>query len=238
MDLIVPFWAIFVPLETAGRWFCAAILLSTPLAVTALSYALHKKLSLWPLFSMLFAYNAVFTFGFLNYLLGLNLALAGTALWILLREKPAGRIAPVFALVSIVIYFTHLSALGVYALLLFGYELSTYLEERRAGSAVNRTALAVGMSQFLLPAAMFVAFSPTFRLNLGFAGVFDPWSKVQGVFGVLNNGHPALDLLSFVIVGTLLLAGAVLGKLMIHKRAAGTFWVLMICFAATPEVLF
>ena len=77
MDLIVPFLALFVQLETAGRWFCVAVLLSTPPAVTALSYALHKKISLWPLFSMLFAYNSVFTFGFLNYLLGLNLALPG-----------------------------------------------------------------------------------------------------------------------------------------------------------------
>ena len=64
MDLIVPFLALFAPLETAGRWFCVAVLLSTAPAVTALSFALHKKLSLWPLFSMLFVYNAVFTFGF------------------------------------------------------------------------------------------------------------------------------------------------------------------------------
>ena len=238
MDLIVPFLALFAPLETAGRWFCVAVLLSTPLAVTALSYALHKKISLWPLFSMLFAYNSVFTFGFLNYLLGLNLALAGTALWILLREKPAGRTAPVFALASVVIYFVHLSALGVYALLLFAYELSVYLETRREGLAPNRAVWAVGLSQFLLPAAMFVAFSPTFRLNLGSAGVIDPWSKIQGVYGVLNNGHPALDLLSFVIVGILLLGGAVLGKLTLHKRAGAAFWVLTICFAAAPEVLF
>ena len=238
MDLMVPFLALFVPLETAGRWFCAVVLLSTPLAVTALSYALHKKLSLWPLFSMLFVYNAVFTFGFLNYLLGLNLALAGAALWIVLREKPAARIAPLFALVSIVIYFAHLSALGVYALLLFGYELSAYLEGRREGLAVNRTAWAAGLSQFLLPTAMFVAFSPTFRLNLGSAGIMDPLSKLQGVYGVLNSGHPAMDLLSFVIVGTLLLGAAVLGKLTLHKRAVAAFWVLLICFAAAPEVLF
>ena len=96
----------------------------------------------------------------------------------------------------------------------------------------------MGVSQFLLPAAMFVAFSPTFRLNLGSAGIFDPWSKLQGVYGVLNSGHPALDLLSFVIAGMLLLGGAVLGKLTLHKRAAAAFWVLMICFAAAPEVLF
>ena len=238
MDLIVPFLALFAPLETAGRWFCVAVLLSTPPAVTALSFALHKKLSLWPLFSMLFVYNSVFTLGLLNYLLGLNLALAATALWILLRQKPAGRTAPVFALVSIVIYFVHLSALGVYALLLFGYELSAYLETRREGAAFNRAAWAVGVSQFLLPAAMFVAFSPTFRLNLGSSGVFVPWSKIQGVYGVLNSGHPGLDLLSFVIVGILLLAGAVLGKLTLYKRAAAAFWALMICFAAAPEVLF
>ena len=238
MDLVIPVLTLFVPLETAGRWFCMAVLLTTAPAATALSYALHKKLSLWPLFSMLFAYNFVFTLGILNYLLGLNLALAGSALWIFLRQKPVRHTAPLFVLVSLVIYFVHLSALGIYAMVVFGYELSTYLARRRDGLPADKTVWVVGLSQFLLPAGMFLAFSPTFRLNLGAAGVYDPWSKVQGVYGVLNSGHPGLDMLSFVIVGMLLLAGAVLGKLTVHKRAATAFWVLMICFAAAPEVLF
>ena len=238
MDLIVPIMALFVPLETAGRLFCAAVLLSTTPAVSALSFALHKKLSLWPIFTLLFAYNAIFAFGFLNYLLGLNLALGGTALWILLREKPARLTAPVFALVSIAIYFTHLYALGVYGLLLFGYELSTYRERRRGGSPADRETWAVGLSQFLLPAALFVAFSPTFRLNIGLAGTYVPWHKVQGVFGIFNNGHTAADMLSAIVVGTLLLAGAVLGKLTLHKHAATPCWLLLICFLITPEVLF
>ena len=145
---------------------------------------------------------------------------------------------PVFALVSIVIYFVHLSALAVYAIFVFGYELSTYLEKRRDGSSADWVVRAAAMSQFLLPASMFLAFSPTFQLNLGVAEVYDPWTKVQGVYGVLNSGHLAMDMLSSVIVGTLLLAGAALEKLTVHTRAVVAFCVLTICISAAPEVLF
>ena len=73
MDVIVPLLARVFPLELAGAIFCALVLLSTAPAVSLLHYALHGKLSLWPLVSVLFAYNFVFYMGWLNYLLGVNL---------------------------------------------------------------------------------------------------------------------------------------------------------------------
>ena len=86
MDVIVPLLARLFPLEVAGAIFCALALLSTAPAVSLLHYALHGKLSLWPLVSVLFAYNFVFYMGWLNYLLGVNLALIFAALWLKLRR--------------------------------------------------------------------------------------------------------------------------------------------------------
>ena len=87
---------------------------------------------------------------------------------------------------------------------------------------------------------MFLAFSPTFRLNLDAAGVYDPWTKIQGLYGVLNSGHPGLDILSFVIVGMLLLAGSGTGETDHSQTVSGgrDSAILLICFAAAPEVLF
>ena len=86
MDVIVPLLARLFPLEVAGAIFCALVLLSTVPAVSLLHWAFHGKLSLWPLVSVLFAYNFVFYMGWLNYLLGINLALISAALWLKLRR--------------------------------------------------------------------------------------------------------------------------------------------------------
>ncbi len=126
MDVIVPLLARVFPLELAGAIFCALALLSTAPAVSLLHYALHGKLSLWPLVSVLFAYNFVFYMGWLNYLLGVNLALIFAALWLKLRGWPIRKSIPLFAALSTILYFTHLYALGVYGLIVLGLEISHY----------------------------------------------------------------------------------------------------------------
>ena len=141
MDLVIPQMLLLFSVETAGQVFCAFVLLSTAPAVTLLHYALHKKLSLWPLLSLLFVYNSIFVMGFLNYLLGLNLALAASALWILSSQKRAAYSVPLFSAVTLLLYFVHLSALGVYTLIVFGYEMSAYLDTKRRASSSTRDSM-------------------------------------------------------------------------------------------------
>ena len=333
MDVIVPLLARLFPLEVAGAIFCALVLLSTAPAVSLLHYALHGKLSLWPLVSVLFAYNFVFYMGWLNYLLGVNLALIFAALWLKLRRWPIRRSLPLFTAFSTILYFTHLYALGVYGLkwgihltqvatrccgrakastkkriprlllwrgvglrsasdsrscrpkaatamnsrvgrlgghshdarnltflfrsreatthrvylnevdtqlglIVLGLEISHYSKQRREGVSRSERAYIVALSQFFAPLLLFVAFSPTFHLNLTSVQAGNLIRKIAGIYAVLDTGHPNIDLSTFGVMVAALLAGTVLKSFTLEHRAAAPFWLLTTSFLVMPAVLF
>ena len=238
MDVIVPLLARLFPLEVAGAIFCALVLLSTAPAVSLLHYAFHGKLSLWPLVSVLFAYNFVFYMGWLNYLLGINLTLICAALWLKLRRWPIRKSMPLFAALSTILYFTHLYALGVYGLIVLGFEISHYTERRREGISIPDRAYVVAFSQFLAPLVLFVAFSPTFHLNLTSIQAGGLIGKIAGLYAVLDTGHPNIDLSTFGAMVAALLSGTVLKSFTLEHRAAAPFWLLTTSFLLMPAVLF
>jgi hypothetical protein len=75
MDLIVPQLAHFMSIYTAGRVFLCACLFLFVLGTAAVNAALFRRLSLWPAGSALFAYNLMFSLGFVNYLFGVGVGL-------------------------------------------------------------------------------------------------------------------------------------------------------------------
>jgi len=238
IDLIVPGMLLLFSIETAGKVFCAFVLLSTAPAVTLLHYALHKKLSLWPLLSLLFVYDSVFVMGFLNYLLGLNLALAASALWILSRQKRATYSAPRFSAVTLVLYFVHLSALGVYAVIVFGYELAVYFETKGQQAVQHKIPWGAALLQFAPPVVLFISASPTFDISLRSAGNLSVWFKLQGIYSVFDSGNRLMDVPYFLSIATMAVAAASLRAISFHSRAWVAFWMLTGAFLALPEVFF
>src|ERR1700686_518449 len=82
MDLVLPALAQFMPLEYAGRLFIALTMLSLVLGTVALHRALHGRVGLWPLAALLFVYNSVLYWGFVNFLFTLGLALLTFSAWV------------------------------------------------------------------------------------------------------------------------------------------------------------
>ena len=238
MDVIVPLLAQLFSLEVAGAIFCALVLLSTAPAVSLLHYALHRKLSLWPLVCVLFAFNYVFIMGWLNYLLGVNLALIFAALWIKLRQWPVRRSLPLFTAFSTTLYFTHIYALGVYGLIVLGLEISHYSERRRGGVSSPERTWVAAVAQFFVPAVLFFAFSPTFHLNLTLVQAGNIIEKIAGIYLVLDTGHPDIDFITFGVMVAVLLTGTVLKSFTLDGRAAAPFWLLTTSFLLMPAVLF
>jgi hypothetical protein len=93
MDVIVPALDKFMPLEIAGKVFVTLILALLVSGSLALHYAIHKRLSPWPLLVFLFLYNGIFLYGMVNYLFGIGLCLWAIAAWI--ETSKYGRIARV-----------------------------------------------------------------------------------------------------------------------------------------------
>ncbi|HEX6841323.1 MAG TPA: hypothetical protein VF113_07335 [Stellaceae bacterium] len=138
MDLIVPALAQFMPLEAAGRVFIALTMLGLVLATALLHRALHGRVGLLPLASLLFVYNLVLYWGFVNFLFTMVLALLTFSAWIMSeRRHPLWR-AIVFAPPAAVLLIFHLFGFGIYGLLVASYELAKRRWSRRA---IGTTAL-------------------------------------------------------------------------------------------------
>ena len=109
MDVaMMPLYHLF-PIVTAGRVFLGLTLALILSGTVALHAAIHRRVSVWPLLAAFFLYNWIFLFGFLNYILGIGLALWAAAVWMSPTESPdelvqtrapAGAAAPIAAKTS------------------------------------------------------------------------------------------------------------------------------------------
>ncbi len=86
--------------------------------------------SLW--LATLPIFNIATTMGYLNYFLGLAVALLGFQLWLVLEERSLWLKLLVFNTIGAILFFCHVSALAVFGVVVFSYDLSRLL---RAGSS-------------------------------------------------------------------------------------------------------
>ena len=230
MDLVVPILAHVMPLETAGRVFLSLVLGLLASSTVALHALVHRRWSLWPMLSFLFLYNSVFLWGFLNYLFGLGLAFWSFAAWVAWRDRSAARIIPFFSVLAVALFFAHIFALGVYGLLIAGFEVGqwwTGTVRRHFGYWVKAVA------PFLLPCLLLLA-SPLFDTNrenvppwmqleanphgIAFA---HPAAVLEAFKGTLRTEHLTLDRLTVLALIALVLGGAWTRRLSVAPAMIG-----------------
>jgi len=200
MDLIVPPLSHVVGVEVAGKLFISFVMLLLVSGTAALSIALHRRLTLWPLVAFLFLYNRSFLWGFLNFLFGVGLALWGVACWVYLRERSSRLRVLMGCIWAAAIFLAHLSALGVYGLIVAGYEWQRN-PIRRSGT--NFGDWAVLFAQFTVPAIIFLFVSPTAAhyqevTVQGLAFFFE--SKIRGLINPVSNYSMWLDGATFLVL--------------------------------------
>jgi hypothetical protein len=178
LDLVVPGLAHIMSVESAGRLFVAMTLASLVLATAGLRWALHGKVGLWPLLSLLFLYNSALLWGFLNYLFALGIALSAFALWVAAPRWHLGLGLLVFSLLAALLLVLHLFAFAIYGLLIGVYEFGGWWREtpRRLGSFVSRSLGAVQFVPALLLWAMILQGGVTTKIEFGdFGRKFYAW---------------------------------------------------------------
>ena len=123
MDLIVPLLAQVMKIYMAGQVFIVAMFALIISGTLVLNRALIGRWSAMPLFAIPLLYNFVFLVGLMNYIFGIGVALWALAGWVAVRE----RVWPLrFALSTasvVVLFFCHLSALGIYGIGVLSFEL-------------------------------------------------------------------------------------------------------------------
>lgn len=243
MDVVVPILAQIMPLDLAGKIFIALGLVLPLLGTVALHDAIFAKRSWWPLASALVVYNAALLAGFLNFTVGVGLALLAAACWIRLRQKRVLQAAAV-AVLAVPIFFTHAFGIGFLFLMIGGFEAHEAWRERRMSALPSRAAklgvaaLPVAFLYFQTRLASDAATSPlALAKTLWWAlAKFDPLHKAIGAGASFFTYDTGIDLLILIAVAAAFGALALARKLAFSWLAAIAA-ALMLAYPFVPGVL-
>src|SRR5580658_1711365 len=148
IDLLMPDMLKVLPIYLAGRMVLGLTLLLPLVGAIVYHRVAFGVRSYWPLTAALGAYNALFLFGFMNFLLALGMALLAAAGWLRWRETHPVWVTAGGALATVAIFFMHLFGLVFLGVLIGCEELATFWRLRRTGGAawshlLCRTAMGV-----------------------------------------------------------------------------------------------
>lgn len=153
-DLVLPPLLHILPVHAAGRLVIGAAVLLPVIGTVAYSRAVFGTRSLWPLASVLVAYNGTLLLGFLNFSLGTGLALLLAAAWIAWRERYPVRTIALAVVGAVTLFFCHLMSLVFCAILVGGHELA-WLWRHRDDARAGRQRLAMAFVPLLLPLVLY-----------------------------------------------------------------------------------
>jgi hypothetical protein len=195
MDLTVPWLAQVLPLELAGKFFILATLFLLAVGPALLHRVLSGTWSNLPLLAFLLLYGRILLAGYLNFLFGLGLAFVFFATWLRLRSCAITLRLPIATALAVILYFAHLEALAVYALLVIPYELGIAWQ-RRARLVTQLANLVVAGLPFLVPFAILLFGVP--RIAHGPIEFGPPGHKFDLLFAAFDAENRVLDIACFL----------------------------------------
>jgi len=163
MDLIVPLLARVMNIYLAGQVFIALMFALIISGTLALNRALIGRWSAMPLFAFPLLYNYVFLVGLMNYIFGVGVALWALAGWVAVRERPWPIRLTLSTACAVVLFFCHLSSLGIYGIGVLSFEILRLWQRRSAPWPARVVDFAVSGLPFLAAAPLLYA-SPTMAL--------------------------------------------------------------------------
>ncbi len=192
MDALVPPLLSLMPLADAGKAFVLLTFLLLAGGPALLHRALTGRWSAWPLLAFLFLYSRLLLWGILNYLFGLGLAFCALAFMVALARRGAALRIAAGLVAALAIYFAHLMAFGIYALVLLGIEATA--KGRAPGETLRR--LAIAAAPLALPLAiMFMA-----GTGAGPIAFSHPLRKLDLLFSVFDLYHRPFDIACFALL--------------------------------------
>jgi len=194
MDGIVPFLAQVMPLDWAGKLFIALTFLLLAGGTAAIHRAVFGRWSLWPLLAFLLLYTRLLLWGFMGYLFGCGLALACFAAWIALGRRHWLVRLVLGTVFAVAVYFAHLLAFGMYAVMVAAYEFGQIRLQRKSIGAAMRD-LVIGGLPFVPALALMAQNSSTGRIIYA-----HPLRKLDLLFSVFDNYSRPFDVACFVLI--------------------------------------
>lgn len=236
MDLVVPWLTRFVNIYTAGKIFTVTMFGVIGSGVLVLNRVLSGRWSLVPLLAFPLLYNYAFLVGLINYLFGVGIALWALTAWIWLRERWWPLRFMVSSLFVVVLFFCHLSALGVYGMGVLAVELMRLWELREKRPWAQALADFVLSGVPFLVAAPLLAASPTMQLVARYE--WEPLGKLDGLINVVAvySDFVTVGLMAIIIAGSIWAAR----RRLLHFHPFG-WWIAgvgTVVYLALPRVMF
>jgi hypothetical protein len=234
VDALVPPLARLTGIDAAGKLFVLAVLGLTAGGTLALHRAIHHRRSAWPLVALLFLYNQIFLYGFLNYLFAVALALWAMVAWIRLRRATPWRRATVSTLFVLALFASHFVGIALYGLALLCYETRRWRERRPVARRLRRNLLVLVLP--FVPALLLMLLSPTSGYAAETLWAFWPY-KLEGLYYLVKS----YSLIGDIVFAALLLAGAGwglwTGRLRAHPLALLYAPLAALVYLVTPMEL-
>lgn len=235
MDLIVPVLHRWMSVYLAGEIFLISIFVVTLSGTLALNRALYGYWSAMPLVAFPLLYNGLLLIGVMNYLFGVGVSLWALAVWIWLRERSWPQRYTASLVFVLLLFFSHLFAVGLYGVGLLAYEMQREWARKEKFSLRRYLEfLSVGLPFLVVLPLLYV--SPTLELVGGYSWEAD--GKIDGLELVFKTYY---DLVA-IILGAVAVA-AVLWALrhrVLHFHRLG--WFLLgvggVVYLAMPRTLF
>ena len=235
MDLIVPLLAKVMKIYVAGQVFVVAMFALIVSGTLVLNRALSGRWTAMPLLVIPLLYNYVFLVGLMNYIFGIGVALWALAGWTAVRERLWPLRMALSTASALVLFFCHLSALGIYGIGVLSFEILRLWQRREEPWAGRIVDFVAGGLPFLAVAPL-LYLSPT--MDLAGKVWWEQRGKLDGLMYVVADYS---DLVAFVIIAAI--AGGIAWGVR-HRvlRFHPLVFVLMIVggavYFALPRIMF
>jgi len=228
VDLLVEILRPLLGLERAFWLVTAAIPPLTVIAILCLAHAANRCGSAAASWALPFAFAYPFSFGFLNYALGMALSFLAFALWIGLAERRAIRGA-LFWIIIPALLICHAIGGGLLPLMILAASVPRLRRDGVAAVAGELHPLAAAILTILL----WKLADPG---SGGLGTVFGLDTKLNALLLVLRDQNRLLDLASLALIVAVPIAGRLLGARFSPANAAVAI-ALILLFAILPNEL-
>jgi len=231
-----------VGIETGVRLFACAIVVLLFTGVAHLSFTINGRLTLLPVLCAPLIYSGPLLYGFVNFSFGVGIALHAVALWTRTSAWPVfGRLL-FFSVACLLLYVSHLFALGIFGICVAASELHAKLSDLqrlrwRPGadwwkSVFRDTAVAGGQLIGPLVARAMAPADLGATGNFAFGGLYE---KVEAVAAITLFSHPLPELAYLAGLGGMFLGLFVSRVISMGRREALIVSALVLSFAALPR---
>jgi len=235
MDIIVPPLARMMNVYLAGQLYLVGMFALMISGALVLNRSLVGRFTIVPLFAIPLLYNYIFLVGLMNYIFGIGVALWALAGWVSVRESAWPIRFALSTTFVVVLFFCHLSALGIYGIGVLSFEILRLWEQRSHSWRRRLVDFCLSGLPFLAAIPMLYA-SPT--MDLVGATSWEQRGKIDGLTYVIANYS---DIAAFALLA-IMIGGAMWSTrqrvLRFHPLALVLIAVGALVYLALPRVMF